>query len=67
MDDTEQQVIRDILFRQQMGIKKYGTTVSNNTLDLETWIKHAYEECLDMAIYLKRSQQEMQRKKDDMK
>jgi len=52
--DIEQQVCADILCRQQRGIAKYGTTVANNPLSQRQWAQHAYEECLDMAVYLKR-------------
>jgi hypothetical protein len=52
---TEANVIKDIANRQQFGINKYGTTVADNPLELIKWFQHAYEEALDMAIYLKRS------------
>jgi hypothetical protein len=52
--DIEAQVCQDILSRQQMGIKKYGITVAENPLSRKQWAQHAYEECLDQAIYLKR-------------
>jgi hypothetical protein len=52
---TEANVIEDIANRQQFGINKYGTTVAENNLELIKWFQHAYEEALDMAIYLKRS------------
>jgi hypothetical protein len=57
--DTEALVCVDIRYRQQMGIKKYGTTVADNKLTQRQWLQHAYEEALDMAIYLKRLLQEM--------
>ena len=53
--DIERLVCDDILRRQQMGIAKYGTTVANNPLTHKQWLQHAYEEALDMAIYLKRA------------
>lgn len=59
MRDTEQEVIKDILHRQQFGVKKYGTTLANNPLDHVGWLNHAYEEALDMALYLKRAMQEL--------
>lgn len=37
-----------------MGIAKYGTTVSENPLELRQWVQNAYEESLDLAIYLRR-------------
>ena len=48
-------VCADIAKRQQVGIAKYGTTVAENPLTHAEWLKHAYEECLDMAVYLKRA------------
>ena len=57
--DTEALVCVDIRYRQQMGIKKYGTTVAGNPLTKQQWLQHAYEEALDLAIYLKRLMQEI--------
>lgn len=62
MGDTEAEVCRDILKRQQVGTAKYGTTVAANPLDLREWLTHAYEECLDQAVYLKRTIQELDRR-----
>jgi hypothetical protein len=52
---TEAAVCEDIARRQQLGIKKYGTTVAENPLSLKQWLQHAYEESLDHAVYLKRA------------
>jgi hypothetical protein len=51
----ERSVCEDITLRQIHGVAKYGTTVADNPLDLRQWLQHAYEECLDQAVYLKRS------------
>lgn len=59
---TEGKVVLDICRRQEMGIAKYGTTVADNPLELKEWLQHAYEECLDMAIYLKRAIEELDKK-----
>ena len=48
---TEASVCKDIAIRQQIGIAKYGVTVSNNNLTLKQWLNHQYEELLDAAIY----------------
>lgn len=64
---TEARVIVDIVRRQQMGIAKYGTTVETNPLALKQWLNHAYEETLDLAIYLKRAMEELDKNQDDMK
>lgn len=56
---TEAAVCRDIAARQQVGIRKYGTTVAQNPLTLLAWLQHAYEETLDQAVYLKRAMEEI--------
>jgi hypothetical protein len=52
---TEAKVCDDIAQRQSLGIQKYGVTVEENQLSLLEWLQHAYEECLDQAVYLKRA------------
>ena len=39
-------IIDDLLEREDKGLKEYGTTMD--------WLQHAYEEALDLAIYLKK-------------
>ena len=58
---TEGLVCDDIAARQKMGTAKYGTTVCANPLELKQWLQHAYEECLDQAIYLRRAIQELEK------
>lgn len=57
---TEARVCADIAKRQLQGIAKYGTTVEKNPLGLTQWLQHAYEECLDQAVYLKRALEQLQ-------
>jgi len=56
----EKLVCEDIITRQIHGINKYGITVEKNPLLLKEWLNHAYEEALDMAIYLKRAIKEIE-------
>jgi hypothetical protein len=70
MKDTEQEVCKNILDRQQLGIRKYGRTVAGNPLTERQWIQHLFEELLDASIYCKRLMQEMDAKnsaRDDWK
>lgn len=53
--DIERQVCQDILDRQKIGIPKYGKTVAESNEPLREWLNHAYQECLDQAIYLRRA------------
>jgi hypothetical protein len=47
-------IIDDLLAREEKGIKEYGTTMDRTDLTEEDWIQHAYEEALDLSIYLKK-------------
>jgi len=49
-----QQVIADMRVREERGFMKYGTTVDRTDLTQAQWLQHAYEEALDLAIYLKK-------------
>ena len=59
---TEAAVCADIARRQAHGRTKYGTTVAENPLQLRAWLVHAFEEALDLSIYLKRAIEELDRK-----
>jgi len=58
---TEGLVCDDIASRQKMGTAKYGTTVCANPLELKQWLQHAYEEALDLSVYLRRCIQEIEK------
>lgn len=64
---TEARVCADIANRQQRGIEKYGYTVEGNPLHLISWLRHAYEECLDQAVYLRRAIEEIERPNDKLR
>lgn len=53
-DKVIQEVCSDLVYRSNLGIQKYGTTLADNKGNARYWIQHAYEECLDQANYLKR-------------
>lgn len=50
-----QSVIDDLQSREQRGKSKYGTTMDRSDLNHKEWLQHAYEEALDMALYLKKA------------
>lgn len=58
---TEGRVCEDIARRQQLGLAKYGVSVEGNPLSRRQWLQHAYEEALDMAVYLRRLMDEEDR------
>ena len=47
-------IIDDLLAREDKGIKEYGTTMDRTDLSEIEWLQHAYEEALDLSIYLKK-------------
>jgi hypothetical protein len=49
-----QLVIAELKVREERGLSKYGTTVDRTDLTQAQWLQHAYEEALDLAIYLKK-------------
>jgi len=40
--------------RSAVGIKKYGTTLDRNDLELKEWIIHLQEELMDATLYLEK-------------
>lgn len=52
-------VCQDIAMRQAVGLQKYGVSVAENQLTTKQWLQHAYEECLDQAVYLKKILEQM--------
>jgi hypothetical protein len=49
-----QSVIMDLRVREERGLKTYGTTMDRTDLTQKEWLQHAYEEALDLALYLKK-------------
>ena len=58
-EGIEAEVCADIARRQAFGKNKYGTTVAENPLSLRAWLHHAYEETLDLSVYLRRCIEEI--------
>jgi hypothetical protein len=47
-------IIDDLIARQEKGKIEYGTTMDRTDLSELEWLQHAYEDALDLAIYLKK-------------
>lgn len=60
--DTLNEVIKDMIAREQLGIKKYGTTIDRDDYSLKDWMQHHYEELLDAALYVKKQIQKLENK-----
>ena len=58
-DSVVEAVRDDLLRRSRVGIEKYNTTLDRTDIDLKGWVTHALEEALDLSLYLKRIQIEL--------
>jgi hypothetical protein len=48
------QVIEDMRKREEKGKQEYGTTMDRTDLSQTDWMDYAYEEALDLSLYLKK-------------
>jgi hypothetical protein len=48
------EIIEDLLKREDKGIKTYGTTLDNANLNELELLNHLYEELLDSVFYIKK-------------
>lgn len=54
IDKHVESVRQKLLDRSQVGIKKYGTTLERQDIDLAGWLNHLQEELMDSCVYLER-------------
>lgn len=54
-------VVADLWDRAEMGFKKYGCTIDRSPDDM---LQHAYEEALDLCMYLKTEIKRKQRERE---
>lgn len=47
-------VVAELEARELKGLDTYGTTLDRTDLTRSQWLQHAYEEALDLALYLKK-------------
>ena len=54
MSAVEEEVIKKIRARSEVGKKKYGVTMEEETLSIHKWLKHLQEELMDAAVYVEK-------------
>ena len=52
VDEAVEFIKKEFDYRSLKGIKKYGTTLTENKLSLLEWLQHAKEEAMDQVLYL---------------
>ena len=60
--NTLNEVISDMVAREKLGLKKYGTTIDREDYSLKDWLQNAMEEHMDAVLYLKRAIIEIDKK-----
>lgn len=53
-DSVVQEVIDKFYNRSEAGIKKYGTTLDRDDLNLTEWLNHLQEELMDAILYIQK-------------
>ena len=54
MSRVEDEVCKKIKARSDVGKRKYGVTMEEETLTRLEWLIHAQEEAMDLAVYLQK-------------
>lgn len=54
MSNILDETIKDLYKREIRGLREYGTTMDRTDLTEQEWLQHAYEEALDLCLYLKK-------------
>jgi|TARA_R100000935_G_scaffold56329_2_gene87696 hypothetical protein len=56
-DPIIEKVVDKLVSRSDVGYKKYGVTLNEDTSSLLTWLVHLQEELLDAANYVEKLKQ----------
>ena len=54
MSKIEEQVCKKILWRSEVGKKKYGITMEEEILSIRQWLIHLQEELMDATVYVEK-------------
>lgn len=54
MDPIVERVVRKYRERSDIGIQKYGKTLTRTDLDFGDWLTHLQEELMDATLYIER-------------
>lgn len=58
-DSIVRSVVDKFISRSNFGMKKYGTNLDRNDLNVLDWIQHAQEEHMDAILYLEKLKKEI--------
>jgi hypothetical protein len=58
VDSVVESIIEKFRERSEVGIKKYGTTLDRNDLNIDEWLNHLQEEMMDAILYVQKLRHE---------
>lgn len=61
-DTIVEKVIEQYKQRSEIGIKKYGTTLDREDLNILEWLQHLQEELFDATLYIEKLKQQLKNK-----
>ncbi len=53
-DRNVENVIKDLRWRAEKGLQKYGVTTERNDLSVIEWLQHLQEELMDATVYIEK-------------
>lgn len=59
IDPVVEKIRQELRDRSAVGLKKYGTTLSENDLSLSEWLEHLKQELMDSILYIERAKDEI--------
>ena len=65
-DPIIEKVVDKFVERSNVGFKKYGVTLQDDSGDMDTWLNHLQEELMDAVNYIERAREEIRRKPIDL-
>ncbi len=64
-DKIIQQVVNKIQRRSDVGFKKYGVTLFDDSQPLDTWLNHLQEELMDAVNYIEKARMTLREEIED--
>ena len=66
MDPIVETVVQKYRQRSDIGIQKYGKTLTRKDLDLGDWLTHLQEELMDATLYIERLKRDVELLRTDV-
>jgi lipid II:glycine glycyltransferase (peptidoglycan interpeptide bridge formation enzyme) len=58
-DPVIKKVVKKFVKRSEVGFKKYGVTLRDDSANMDEWLNHLQEELMDAVNYIERAREEL--------